>query len=202
VRPFTSILADPPWKYGDKLPATDAGGERGAAGQYHVMTTDAICNLAHADELGMKIAGHPVADHAVLYCWVTNPFLLNGDGARVCKAWGFEPKQLITWVKGRLVVSKLWGLEPHAELVLNVGLGRYTRGCTEHIILATRGRATQLVLERNVPNVFMAPRTRHSAKPEAQYGLIERLTPGPYLEVFARQNRSGWTSFGDQLPVV
>jgi N6-adenosine-specific RNA methylase IME4 len=199
VRPFTSILADPPWQYGDRLPPTEAGGERGAAGQYHVMTTDAICALAQPGE----IAGFPIADHAVLYCWVTNSFLLNGDGARVCKAWGFEPKQLITWVKGRLVIipcPDASGIMP--SWVLNVGLGRYTRGCTEHIILATRGQATKLILEHNIPNVFMAPRTRHSAKPEAQYGMVERLTSGPYLELFARQNRAGWTSFGDQLHVV
>jgi len=190
---YTTFLADPPWSYNDKLSAMKDGVQRSSDSQYRTMSVLDICALC--DKTNDTIAGFKRAHDGFLWLWVTNPFLLSGAGVAVCEAWGFKPKQLITWVKGRIVDS---------TFKLNIGLGHYTRGCTEHLILATRGAVTYLVRDNATPNVFfegdvlLESRTRHSRKPESAYKLIERVTPGPYLELFARHQRPGWTTWGDE----
>lgn len=193
--PIVTVYADPPWSYGDKLRMSST--KRSSVDQYHVMTVPDICKLAD----DRSIAGYPIADDAFLFLWVTNPMLLDGSGPAVCRAWGFEPKQLLTWVKGRL--DGLNGLMPQ------IGMGRITRGVTEHLIIATRGKPLSLVRDHRVINVFttpmetgdafVAPRYEHSQKPGLIYGLIERLVPGPYLELFARRTHPNWEVWGDQL---
>jgi N6-adenosine-specific RNA methylase IME4 len=211
---FRTVLADPAWQYNDKLVMSDV--PRGADSNYLTMTTAEICALWD----GTTLAGHELKDDAFLFLWITNPFLLNGVGALVCKSWSFEPKQIITWIKGRLEATKIedgdGDLVAHAKLILRTGLGHYTRGVTEHMILATRGRPKVFVKDSGVNNlilaeeidapvlsdqdtVFVASPTGHSRKPEASYQLIERVCPGPYLELFARQKRMGWMSWGNEL---
>jgi N6-adenosine-specific RNA methylase IME4 len=196
---FQTVLADPAWDYGDKLKAMKSSGS-GAASHYSCMSLDEIRDLAGVDPLGqtpgLHIAGYPIADDAHLWLWVTNPFLVNEPWQSVVKAWGFVPKTLVTWVKGRIAV---YPNSLSADLVLHVGQGRYTRGCTEHLVLATRGKAAGLVQAHSVPNVFIAPRTRHSEKPEESYRIIERVSPGPRLELFARRKREGWTAWGNEV---
>jgi len=190
---YRCVLADPPWKYHDKL---RMGVARSAEDHYkRVMTTDQICRLT--EETGQHTAGflklmdHPIADDAALFLWVTGPFLLNGDGPRVCRAWGFEPKQLFTWVKGDLRNDAIVG---------PLGMGWQFRVDTEHLILATRGRVPALRHDQH-NYVFVAPKGEHSAKPEELYDVIETQVPGPYLELFARQRREGWDAVGDELPI-
>ena len=224
--PYTTILADVPWRYDQKLTMAD-GVKRSSDSQYPTMSVEEIEALytpsrmvGNAFEVaavmrrgvGMlpfepgKLCGQfPVQDTAFLFFWVTNPFLLDGTGVRVCRAWGFEPKQIIPWIKGRLEVwAPLDMTQPRAKLILNTGMGHITRGVTEHLIVATRGRYTPLVKVKNEhgliiapeESVILSPRGAHSAKPVAQYDLIERVCPGPYLELFARKRRPGWTSWG------
>ena len=183
------LLADPPWSYKDKLKMPD-GVQRSSDSQYETMSVDQIA-LFHLpqDELEYD---------SLLFLWTTNPFVLDGSGARVCKAWGYTPKQLITWVKGR---------EVERQVIYRMGLGHYTRGVTEHIILAVRGEATWLIEDKGVLNyfetdggmAFVGAPGAHSSKPDESYQLIERLCKGPYLELFARKRRAGWTQYGDQL---
>ena len=180
------ILADPPWSYNDKLTMSDV--KRSSDSHYSTLSVDDIC----AFQIPVT------ASDAFLFLWVTNPFLLDGSGSRVCEAWGFKPKQLITWVKGR-IVNPEGEVETLADLVLNIGLGHYTRGATEQIILGVKGTPKCWVKDHSVPNVIVAPRQRHSAKPDVQYELIERLVDGPYVELFARKRREGWVSFGNEL---
>lgn len=225
---YRTILADPPWKYGDKLRQSSV--RRSAEDQYDVMSVDEICTLGDHSVSGKSndVAGHAIEDEAFLWLWVTNPFLLDGSGARVCKAWGFEPKQLVTWVKTKekWVVMSAVSVDDEirvnparvdAELnrgeevtpkefaetltgeALQMGMGRITRGVTEHMIVATRGKYTQHVRAKNRRNVLFSPRTKHSRKPVHQYDLIEAICPGPYLELFAREPRDGWTSWGNEL---
>lgn len=193
---FTTISADPGWKYKDNLRMSKL--KRSSMDSYRTMTVEKICNLAiMKGPRNWRIAHHKIATPALLFLCVTNPMLLDGTGPRVCRAWGFEPKQLITWVKGRI--------DKHGRLVLQVGLGHYTRGCTEHIILATRGRCKSLIKRHDIPNVILAPLQRapngrkHSAKPEAMFEMIEALAPGRYLELFSRKTRRGWTVWGNQV---
>jgi N6-adenosine-specific RNA methylase IME4 len=115
------------------------------------------------------------AQNSHLYLWTTNSFLVEAH--EIVRAWGFEPKTLITWRK----------LGP-------IGLGRYFRGVTEHIVFGVRGRRP--LLSKSLPNFFEARKRGHSVKPDEAYALIERASPGPRLEMFARAPRAGWTTWG------
>jgi N6-adenosine-specific RNA methylase IME4 len=94
------------------------------------------------------------------------------------QAWGFQPVSLVTWVKtGR------------------IGLGTYFRSDTEHCIFARRGFGT--VPDKPWPSSHItAPRGRHSVKPDVFYDMVEQVSPGPYLEMFARSPRLGWDHHG------
>lgn len=181
---YRVITADPPWSYRDGLSMSAV--KRSAGSQYPTMTIDQIIGLGTAG----TVAGFRTFNDAFLFLWVTNPFLLDGSGARVCRGWGFEPRQLVTWVKGRI---------DGAALKPQIGMGHFTRGATEHLILATRGKAKEQLLAKNVPNVFVAPRTKHSRKPDEAYAVIERIAPGPYVELFARAERPNWSVWGNEV---
>ncbi|MCW2538719.1 MAG: hypothetical protein JWN95_444 [Frankiales bacterium] len=116
-------------------------------------------------------------DTAHLWLWVTNASLWAGH--QVMEAWGFTYRSILTWIK------------PH------FGMGQYLRTQTEHLLLGTRGRAP--VLFRGQGSWFYAPVQEHSHKPEEQYAIIERLSPGPYLELFARRPRPGWHVWGNEV---
>lgn len=131
-----------------------------------------------------RIKAMPVADlaadNAHLWLWVTNATLR--DGYDVAEAWGFKVRSPLTWVKFRL------------------GLGNYLRNSTEHVLFATRGKAP--VQFRSQPTWINAPVMEHSHKPEEQYAVIERISPGPYLELFARRrplSDSDWSVWGNQI---
>lgn len=128
-----------------------------------------------------RIKAMPIADlaedDAHLYLWVTAASLR--DGYDVLDAWGFTPRGIITWVKPRL------------------GLGAWIRTASEHILFATRGHAP--VLFKGQPSWFWAPYNGHSSKPFEQYGIVERLSPGPYLEIFARRKQTGWHAWGNEV---
>lgn len=169
---YATIVADPPWQY---QKATQASYQRGAAeNHYPTMQVSEVVALPVTD-LAM--------DDAHLYLWVTNPVLteqrVDGTALEVVRAWGFEAKTVLTWVKPQ------------------IGMGYYYRGCTEHVIFATRGNApiAAAIRERNA---FTANRTRHSAKPEMFFDMVERVSPGPYVELFSRRERIGWDSWGHE----
>lgn len=112
------------------------------------------------------------------------------EGLDVVRAWGFTPKAELVWVKTVAAGGQ----------ALRIGMGRYVRNAHETCIVAARGKAASLIQSRSVPSVFFAPRGEHSAKPDAFYELVERLAPGPRVELFARRGRPGWKTLGDQAP--
>lgn len=128
-----------------------------------------------------RIKALPVAQLATtdahLWLWVTNATLRAGYD--VMEAWGFIPRSPLTWIKPRL------------------GLGNYLRNATEHLILGTRGTAP--VNFRAQPTWMFAPLQEHSHKPEEQYAVIERVSGGPYLELFARRRQPGWHVWGNEI---
>ena len=128
-----------------------------------------------------RIKAMPVADlaedDAHLWLWVTNATLRAGFD--VMEAWGFTPRSPLTWIKPRL------------------GLGQYLRNASEHLLFGTRGRAP--VAYRAQPTWMFAPLQDHSHKPEEQYAIIERISGGPYLELFARRAQPGWDAWGNQI---
>jgi N6-adenosine-specific RNA methylase IME4 len=168
---FRAICADPPWKFGDKLP----GVSRGAEKNYPVMTVDELCAFPIP----------PMATDAYLFLWRVSSMV--EEAYRVGRAWGFVPKSEIVWEK--LTSGGLpW-----------FGMGRHVRASHETAILFVRGKPKPQ--SRSVRSRFAAPVGRHSEKPEAFYDLVEKLATGPYVELFARRQRSGWTCLGNELPV-
>ena len=162
-RTFTVITADPPWQY------SNSGFSTSAEAHYPTMPTDAIAAMPVADY---------AASNAVLFLWATNPLL--PDALEVMRAWGFEYKTNMVWVKDRHVA------------------GFYCYGQHELLLIGVKGSA----IPEYVPSsLIQAPVSRHSAKPESVYELIERMYPhGPYLELFARAEREGWATFGNEVP--
>lgn len=118
-----------------------------------------------------------VAEEAHLHLWTTNAFLF--DAKRVLEAWGFEYRSVFVWVKSQM------------------GIGNYWRVSHEFMLLGVRGGLT--FLDRGQTSWMEAPRGRHSAKPEKVRRIIEKVSPGPYLELFGRSEIDGWTVFGNQI---
>ncbi|MEJ7567448.1 MAG: MT-A70 family methyltransferase [Gaiellaceae bacterium] len=114
-----------------------------------------------------------------LYLWV--PGAKIADGLRVIEAWGFTYRTQLVWVKPR-----------------GLGLGTWFRMGTEPLLFATRGRLK--TRGTDIRNWFEAPRGRHSAKPDEAISLIEKASPGPYLDLYGRKQRGAdWTVWGDEV---
>ena len=117
------------------------------------------------------------ADEAHLHLWTTNAFLFEAE--RVIKAWGFAYKSCLVWIKPQ------------------IGNGNYWRVSHEFLLLGVRGNLT--FPDRTQQSWLFADRGRHSAKPSVFRKLIEKVSPGPRLELFARSQAEGWTTWGDQI---
>lgn len=173
---YKVIVIDPPWAFNDKLTMSDV--KRGAEANYNTMTMSEIA--------GMSVHAWSLPD-SMCALWV--PSSLITEGLAMLKAWGFTHKQIVTWVK----TSK-------SDAGLAFGMGRYFRGCTEHVLIGTRGKLAKDVLSKSERNVIMAPAMPHSKKPEDLQDALQRMLPGPYLEVFARRSRKGWRCVGYECP--
>jgi N6-adenosine-specific RNA methylase IME4 len=128
-----------------------------------------------------------VAPAAHLYLWTTNSFLVEAH--EVARAWGFVPKTLITWGK---IKKGQKDFEPSMKT------GYWYRSATEHVLFAVRGKL-RLQVSEGLPTLFLHERLPHSVKPESFQDLVEKASPGPYLEMFARRPRPGWSVFGNQV---
>ena len=166
---YQVIYADPPWAYDN----TGLGGS--AESHYPTLPASELETLKDSTSLQVtELAG----DNAVLFLWVTSPFL--PEGLELCQAWGFDYKTSFVWIKDRTTYGKL---------------GFYNYGQHEFLFVATRGSC----LPRSgnlVPSLIVAPKGEHSAKPELVYEIIEKMYPGPYIELFARKTRSNWETWG------
>jgi N6-adenosine-specific RNA methylase IME4 len=107
------------------------------------------------------------------------------EAYEVVRAWGFVPKSEIVWLK-RTETGKR-----------HFGMGHYVRAEHETCIIATRGSAK--VEDRSIRSTFEAPTGDHSSKPDEFYRIVQQLTLGPYVETFARRERRGWVTFGNEL---
>jgi N6-adenosine-specific RNA methylase IME4 len=172
---FRTVLADPPWQFVNRT--GKVAPEHRRLSRYGTMTVAEICRLPVA-------AAAEATAH--LYLWVPNALL--PDGLRVLSAWGFDYKTNIVWHKLR----RDGGSDGR-------GVGFYFRNVTEILLFGVRGRnARTLAPGRTQVNYLGTRKREHSRKPDEQYGLIERCSPGPYLELFARGTRPGWTVWGSQ----
>jgi N6-adenosine-specific RNA methylase IME4 len=174
-RRFGAILADPPWQFQNKT--GKVAPEHRRLSRYATLTLDDIKQLPVA-----QVA----ADAAHLYLWVPNALL--PEGLAVMQAWGFRYKSNLVWHK----VRKDGGSDGR-------GVGFYFRNVTELVLFGVRGRnARTLAAGRRQVNYLSSRKREHSRKPDELYPLIEACSPGPYLELFARGVRAGWTAWGDQ----
>jgi N6-adenosine-specific RNA methylase IME4 len=174
-RRFGAILADPPWQFQNKT--GKVAPEHRRLSRYATLTLDDITRLP---------VEQVAADVAHLYLWVPNALL--PEGLAVMQAWGFRYKSNIVWHK----VRKDGGSDGR-------GVGFYFRNVTELVLFGVRGRnARTLAAGRRQVNYLSSRKREHSRKPDELYPLIEACSPGPYLELFARGVREGWTVCGEQ----
>lgn len=172
---FKTILADPPWQFQNRT--GKVAPEHRRLNRYPTMKLDEIKALPV-----QKVAD----DSCHLYLWVPNALLI--EGLEVMKAWGFQYKTNIIWEKVRN------DGEPDGR-----GVGFYFRNVTEILLFGVHGsHARTLDPGRSQVNLIRAKKREHSRKPDEMIDLIERCSPGPYLELFARGSREGWTMWGNQ----
>lgn len=130
------------------------------------------------EELLAFPVGDKAQDNAHIYLWITNRSLPKGF--TLLEAWGFRYITALTWCKP------------------SFGMGNYFRGQTEHVLFGVRGSLP--LLRKDVGTWFAAPRGKeHSSKPEQFYGLVERCSPGPWMEIFQREPRPGWIGWGAEV---
>ncbi len=170
---FGLIYADPPWSFNVY---SGKGKQRSADRHYDTMSLDDIKALPVE-----KLA----ADDAALMMWVVSPEL---PGAiEVIRAWGFEYK----------TVAFCWVKQTKGDNGLHWGMGYWTRANVELCLLATRGSPKRMA--KDVHQVVESPVSEHSKKPDEVQVRIEKLLPGPYLELFGRRATPGWTVWGNQI---
>ena len=185
---YRTIVADPPWPYdspGDHLRPTKEQRPNswnsplagpGSRKRYGAMEISDLCAIQP-----------PAEDNAHLYLWTTNGFI--EEAFEIAKAWGFKQKTILTWAK------------THQKEPARVSMktGYYFRGASEHCLFCVRG-SLPLQTDEALPTAYLWPRIgKHSAKPDAFYDLVEKASPGPYLELFSRRARLGdWHYWGDQ----
>ncbi len=156
---YRTIVADPPWSFRRKPVSVMP--------RYDLMDLDDIRRFP-ISELA--------ASDSHLYLWVPNA--LVGEGLDVMRAWGFEFKTVVVWIKHQM------------------GVGNYYRNASELVLFGVRGRLPPLI--RNVRTWFLADRREHSRKPNDFYQMVERVSPGPRIDIFSREKRVEWDQFGNQ----
>lgn len=174
-RGFGTILIDPPWRFANRT--GKMAPEHRRLHRYQTMSFEEIASLPVA------ILAKPQSH---LYLWCPNALL--SEALTIMKAWGFTYKTNIVWYK----IRKDGGPDGR-------GVGFYFRNVTELLLFGVRGKLRTLAPGRRQVNIVISRKQEHSRKPDLIYALIEQCSPGPYLELFARQRVSGWEQWGDEV---
>ena len=173
--PYQTCLADPPWRFTNRT--GKVAPEHKRLNRYDTMSQREIAALPVCDLVTPK-------SHC--YLWVPNA--LVADGLAVMAAWGFTYKAMLIWAKRR----KDGGPDGR-------GVGFYFRNTTELVLFGTKGKLRTLAPARRQVNIIESRKREHSRKPDELYDVIEACSPGPYVELFARHPRPGWSSWGAGL---
>lgn len=174
---FSVIVCDPPWEYPEGWPAWNDTGERKAL-EYPTMTVEEIKALPV-----YRLLKH----EGYIFLWTTDRFL--EEAFAVLRAWRCVPRQTLVWCK-----------KPHG-----IGPGGMFATTIEFVLIAQRigpnshARGKRTTGKRFDSSWFEWPRGRHSEKPEEFQDIVEQVTEGPYLEMFARRKRPGWSSWGNEI---
>jgi N6-adenosine-specific RNA methylase IME4 len=185
---YATIVADPPWEVsaGRALGAYVLDGNRQLFGGFTDDQTSRPLAYPSMTVDEIKALQVPAADNAHLYLWTTNGYLR--EAFDVVKAWGFQYSTTLVWAKN----------------VMGGGLGGAFGISTEYVLFCRRG---SLKAHGRVGGTWFnwkrpydeRGKPRHSAKPANFYALVEDVSPGPYLELFAREKRPGWHVWGNEV---
>jgi N6-adenosine-specific RNA methylase IME4 len=211
---FKTVLLDPPYpeQGGGKI-------KRGADRHYPLVGTPGNqTKTAAAMKTVIESCPHwrDIEEDAHMFMWVTSNYLVAG--LNIIGQLGFTFKRDFVWVKTKAEVGSRSAVEVDAvdkrylqpdedpnELDLRAddlafGIGQYARGAHELLLFATRGEGYAVRTDaKNIRSVLCAPVSVHSRKPPESYELVEARSHGPYLEMFARTERPGWTSWGNEI---
>lgn len=168
---FRTVVADPPWQ--PTLHRNTVGRKSGPyrAGPQRYYD---LMDVNAICRLRPRSAGK-----AHLWLWCINQHV--DWGYTVARAWGFEPQQMLTWCKPGL------------------GTGQFQSN-SESVLVCRKGGPVDNAFGKTGGTYFTWPRGRHSEKPQAFFDLVEKVSPAPRLEMFARTAREGWSSWGDEVP--
>ena len=174
-RKFHTVLGDPPWQFDNRT--GKVAPEHRRLMRYPTMRLEEIMALPVAEL---------VEEPAHLYLWTPNAIL--PDAIAVMEAWGFTYRTNLPWYK----VREDGGPDGR-------GCGFYFRNVTELCLFGVRGKnARTLDPGRSQTNLIASRKREHSRKPDELYPIIEACSRGPFLELFARGGRRGWTSWGNE----
>ena len=174
-RKFSTILADPPWQFQNRTGKM--------APEHKRLSRYPTLKLQEIKDLPVEAIAE---DRAHLYLWVPNALL--AEGMQVMEHWGFKYKTNLIWYK----IRKDGGPDRR-------GVGFYFRNVTEMILFGVRGKNIRTLQPgRSQENIISSRKREHSRKPDEQYDLIESCSWGPFLELFGRGTREGWTTWGNQ----
>jgi N6-adenosine-specific RNA methylase IME4 len=164
--PYRTIVADPPWEYAKTNADKSA---EGYAGRKGLPYSGMSLNQIQAFNLVREIAD----EDARLFLWTTNRYLRHAWD--IAEMWGFHPQDR----------TLVWCKTPRAT----------TPVTTEFVLIAKRGNPPRMPWHGTT--WFNWPlQSQHSRKPAAFYDLVEQWCPGPYVDVFCREPRLGWDSWG------
>ena len=172
---FGTILADPPWRFSNR--SGKMAPEHKRLLRYPTMGLQEILELP---------VPQMAKDRSHLYLWVPNALIL--EGLEVLKRWGFTYKTNIVWHK----IRKDGGPDGR-------GVGFYFRNVTELVLFGVRGSLRTGAPGRSQVNIILTRKREHSRKPDELYNIIEKCSPGPYLELFARHPQPGWSQWGNEI---
>lgn len=166
---YRAILVDPPWRYKMR---SDKGRAKSPDAHYSCMDMDALKALP---------VDHLAAGDCAMIMWTVFPFL--AQSLELLETWGFCYKTGGAWAK-QSRTGKHWAF----------GTGYHLRSAAEPFLIGTIGNPD--ICSRSMRNLIVAPVQEHSRKPDDIYTIVEALYEGPYCELFARQRRPGWDSWG------
>lgn len=184
---YVEIACDVPWRFLTRSPKGITS--RSPESKYQTMPLTEIQSLSVAEY---------AAKDARLWFWVTGPFLAAGAHVPIMRAWGFEPTAVaIVWIKP--LASKFdQGQLFLDDTLFKMGNGYTTRQNAEYVVLGRRGNPPERN-SKSIRQVIFEPAREHSRKPDRFYSAVERYGDGPYLELFSRQKRQGWTCRGNEV---
>ena len=163
---YGTILADPPWRFSNRTGRVAP--EYKKLHRYNSLAFSEISNLP---------VSQLASENSHLYLWVPNALI--EQGLQVMQKWGFTYKTNIVWYK----IRKDGGPDGR-------GVGFYFRNVTELVLFGVRGSIRTLQPGRRQVNLVATRKREHSRKPDELYDIVEKCSPGPYLELFARHIRS------------